>query len=154
MSEHVASGRRIIPPVYFLVALLLMAGFHVASPVRRVIQFPYRYGGLLFVLGGILLVLWAARLFGQAGTTIKPFQEASALVVVGPYRLTRNPMYVGMVGVLVGVAVVLGSLSPWIIIPLFVALIDVRFIRAEEAALERMFGARYRTYKTRVRRWV
>lgn len=154
MSNCMAGKRRVIPPVYFLGALLLMAGLHVAVPVRQVIQFPYRYGGLLFVLGGILLVLWAARLFGQAGTTIKPFQEPSALVVRGPYRLTRNPMYVGLVGGLVGIVVLLGSLSPWITIPLFVALMDVRFIRTEEAALERMFGAKYRTYKARVRRWV
>jgi protein-S-isoprenylcysteine O-methyltransferase Ste14 len=154
MSNCITGRRRVIPPVYFLATLLLMAGLHVGVPGRQVVQFPYRYGGLLLVVGGIVLVLWAARLFGQAGTTIKPFQDPSALVVRGPYRLTRNPMYLGMVGVLVGIAVVLGSLSPWVSIPLFVALIDVRFIRAEEAALERMFGATYRTYKARVRRWV
>ena len=154
MSNRMAGRRRVIPPVYFLAALLLMAGLHVALPVRQVIQLPYRYGGLLFVLGGIVLVLWAARLFGQAGTTIKPFQESSALVVRGPYRLTRNPMYLGMVGGLVGVAVLLGSLAPVIVIPLFVALLDVRFIRAEEAMLERSFGATYRDYKTRVQRWL
>ena len=131
-----------------------MVGFHYAFPVRQVIHFPYRYSGMVFVLGGILLVLWAVRLFGQAGTTIKPFQESSALVVGGPYRLTRNPMYVGMVGVLFGIGLLLGSLSPFIIIPLFVALIDVRFIRSEEAALERIFGARYGDYKAQVRRWL
>ncbi|MGH2373918.1 MAG: methyltransferase family protein [bacterium] len=149
-----SGGRRVLPPVYFLAALLLMVGLHYALPVRQVTHFPYRYGGLVFVLGGILLVLWAARLFGQTGTPIKPFQEASALVVRGPYRLTRNPMYVGMVTVLIGIAVLLGSLSPVIIIPLFMALIDVRFIRLEEAALERTFGARYGDYKGRVRRWL
>jgi len=154
MSNRVEGGRRVIPPVYFLLALLLMVGLHYAFPVRQVMQFPYRYGGLVFVLGGILLVLWAARLFGQAGTTIKPFQQASALVVRGPYRLTRNPMYVGMVTVLVGIAVLLGSLSPGIIIPLFMALIEVRFIRSEEKALERTFGPEYGAYKARVRRWL
>lgn len=154
MSNRMAGGRRVLPPVYFLVALLLMAGLHVAFPVLQMIHFPYRYSGVVFVLAGILLVLWAVRLFGQAGTAIKPFQEASALVVRGPYRLTRNPMYVGMVGVLVGIAVLLGSLAPFSIIPPFVALMDVRFIRPEEAALERIFGARYGDYKARVRRWV
>ena len=154
MSNRVEGGRRVLPPVYFLVALLLMVGLHYAFPVRQVIQFPYRYSGLVFVLGGILLVLWAAWLFGQAGTPIKPFQKASALVLRGPYRLTRNPMYVGMVTVLVGIAVLLGSLSPVIIIPLFVALMDWRFIRAEEAALGRIFGAKYGDYKARVRRWL
>jgi protein-S-isoprenylcysteine O-methyltransferase Ste14 len=63
-------------------------------------------------------------------------------------------MYVGMVGVLCGIAVLLGSLAPFLIIPLFGALLDVRFIRAEEAALERVFGARYRDYKAQVRRWL
>jgi protein-S-isoprenylcysteine O-methyltransferase Ste14 len=154
MRSPGGGGRRVIPPVFFLAAVLLMVGLHVAFPVRQVLQFPPRYGGLLFVLAGILLALWAVRLFAQAGTTIDPFKESTALVVRGPYELTRNPMYVGMVAVLVGIAVLLGSLSPWIVIPLFVALIDVRFIRAEEAALDRMFGARYRTYKARVRRWL
>jgi protein-S-isoprenylcysteine O-methyltransferase Ste14 len=154
MSTRVEGGHRVLPPVYFLVALLLMVGLHLALPIVQVIQVPYRYGGLVFLLGGILLVLWAVLLFGQAGTTIKPFQESSALVVRGPYRLTRNPMYVGMVVGLVGIAVLLGSLSPSIIIPLFVALIDLRFIRFEEARLERTFGADYVAYKTRVRRWL
>ncbi|MBI2402747.1 MAG: isoprenylcysteine carboxylmethyltransferase family protein [Gemmatimonadetes bacterium] len=154
MSNRIQGGRRVLPPVYFLVALLSMVGLHVAFPIRQIIQFPYRYSGVLFVLGGILLVLWAARLFGHAGTPIKPSQEASALVVRGPYRLTRNPMYVGMVGVLFGIAELLGSLSPLLVIPLFVALMDARFIRAEEAALGRIFGAKYADYKARVRRWL
>lgn len=145
---------RVIPPVYFLAALLLMVGLHLAVPIRQVVQYPYRYGGLAFVLGGILLAFWAVRLFGLAGTPIKPFEQASALVVRGPYRLTRNPMYLGMVTVLVGIALLLGTLSPAIIIPLFAALLHVRFIRAEEAALERTFGARYRDFKGRVRRWL
>ena len=154
MSNRVEGGRRVLPPVYFLLALLLMVGLHLAFPVVQIIGFPYRYTGIVFVLGGILLILWAVRLFGQAGTTIKPFQESSALVVGGPYRLTRNPMYVGMVGVLFGIGVLLGSMPPFIIIPLFVALIDLRFIRSEEAALERTFGAKYGDYKARMRRWL
>lgn len=101
-----------LPPVYFLAALLLMAGLHVAVPIRQVIEFPYRYFGVLFVLGGTLLVGAAVRLFGKAGTAIKPFQEASALVIRGPYRLTRTPMYVRLVTVLVGIALLLGSLAP------------------------------------------
>lgn len=154
MSNRAEGGRRVLPPIYFLGALLLMVGLHVTFPIRQVIPYPYRYTGAVLVLGGILLVGWAARLFGRAGTTIKPFQEASALVIRGPYRLTRNPMYVGMVTVLSGIALLLGSLSPGIIIPPFVALLDRRFIRFEEAALERIFGAEYRDYKARVQRWL
>lgn len=154
MSNRAAGGRRVLPPVYFLGGLLLMVGLHLAFPIRQVIPYPYRYTGVVLVLGGILLAGWAAWLFGRAGTTFKPFQESSALVVRGPYRVTRNPMYVGLVTVLSGIAVLLGSLSPGIIVPLFVAVLDRRFIRFEEAALERAFGAGYRDYKARVRRWL
>lgn len=154
MGNPTEGGRRVLPPIYFLGALLLMAGLHVAFPILQVVPFPYRYTGAGLVLGGILLAGWAAWLFGRAGTTIKPFQESSALVVRGPYRVTRNPMYVGMVTVLSGIALLLGSLSPGIIIPPFVALMNRRFIRFEEAVLERAFGAEYREYKARVRRWL
>ena len=100
------------------------------------------------------LVLWVAGLFRRAGTTVKPFQEPSTLVLSGPFRLTRNPIYVGMVGGLLGLEVLLGSATPFLVVSVFAILIDRRFIRAEEASLEKTFGDAYREYKTRVRRWL
>lgn len=154
MSDEVEGGNRVLPPVYCLVAFILMVCLHVLLPVAQVVGSPLRYGGLFAMVASLALVLWAAGLFLKAGTTIKPFRGSSALVLAGPYRFTRNPMYVGMVGGLLGVAVLLGSLSPFVVVPMFVAFIDSQFVRAEEAMLEKSFGDAYRAYKARVRRWL
>ena len=103
---------------------------------------------------GLALIIWAALLFRRAGTGIVPFSDATALVAEGPYRFTRNPMYLGMAAMLLGAALLLGSLTPFLVIPAFMALIAERFILPEEAMLEREFGERYAAYKLRVRRWL
>jgi protein-S-isoprenylcysteine O-methyltransferase Ste14 len=146
--------RPVLPPVYFLLALVLMVSLHLVVPVRQIIPSRLRYIGVGPLVAGLLLNVWAARLFDRAGTTIKPFQSSSVLVVHGPYRLSRNPMYLGLVVALVGVAVLAGSLTPWAVIPLFALVIDRRFIRAEEAELTRVFGAAYSEFSCKVRRWL
>ena len=143
-----------IPPVYFLVALALMRLLDFVVPVIPLVAVPYRYVGLIVMAPALALALWAALLFRRAGTGIVPFSPASALVTAGPYRFTRNPMYLGMAGVLLGAALFLGSLTPFIVIPAFMALIADRFIQPEEAMLERAFGRAYLDYKAKVRRWL
>jgi protein-S-isoprenylcysteine O-methyltransferase Ste14 len=154
MTGHDTDRSRILPPAYFLAALILMVCLNLFVPVARLIRWPVRYLGLIPFAGAGALVGWAAGLFRRAGTTIKPFQSSTVLVVKGPYRLTRNPMYVGMAGILLGTAILLGSLSPFAVAPVFIALIHARFIRAEESDLERTFGAAYTEYTKRVRRWL
>jgi protein-S-isoprenylcysteine O-methyltransferase Ste14 len=149
-----AKRRRVLPPVYFLVALLVMVGLNVAVPVLIIIPAPYTYGGIPLIAAGIGLVAAGARLFARAGTTIKPFEDSSALVTDGLYRFSRNPMYVGLVTALLGAAVLLGSLTPFLVIPVFIVIIRMRFISAEEAALVAKFGPRYEAYRRRVRRWL
>ena len=90
------------PPVYFLVALGLMALLDYVVPVLPLIVRPYRYAGAVFVALGLALAAWGALLFRRAGTGILPFTPATALVTRGPYRFTRNPMYLGMAAVLLG----------------------------------------------------
>lgn len=70
------------------------------------------------------------------------------------YRLTRNPMYLGLLLVLVGWAIVLGSVSSFIVLPLFVVILTVQQIIPEEKVLEQKFGQQYRDYKQSVRRWL
>jgi protein-S-isoprenylcysteine O-methyltransferase Ste14 len=154
MAEAVPTKGRVLPPVYFLLALVAMAALHYLVPIAQPISSPIRYTGIVLVVSAIALVLWAAFLFRRAGTTIKPFQESSALIASGPYRITRNPMYVGMAGALLGIAILLGSLAPFLVVPAFAALIQSKFIRAEEAALESTFGDVFRDYKSKVRRWL
>jgi protein-S-isoprenylcysteine O-methyltransferase Ste14 len=142
------------PPIYFLIALVLMLALHLALPLAKPLRAPYTWAGFLLIALGIGLAVSAGRLFGRARTTIKPFERSSALVIAGPYRFTRNPMYLGMVVGMLGLAILLGSLTPPLVIPPFVALIQQRFIRAEEADLQAAFGPRYEEYRRRVRRWI
>ena len=122
--------------------------------LARIIQAPYRYAGLVIAVLGLALILWAAFHFRRAGTNIRPYLPSTALVVSGPYKFTRNPMYLGMAGILLGAAVYMGSITPFVVIPAFMALITERFILPEEAKLEAAFGQAYLDYKARVRRWL
>ena len=143
-----------IPPVYFLAALLLMALLHQVLPLAQIFFAPYRYAGIVLMALAVAPILWAALLFRRAGTGIVPFSPATALVLGGPYRFTRNPMYLGLAGTLLGAALLMGSLSPFAVIPAFMALIADRFIAPEEAMLERAFGRDYLDYMAKVRRWL
>ena len=144
----------LVPPVYFLVALALMGFFHRVAPGAVLIHEPYRYGGIVLAALALALILWALLLFGRARTAILPYGQPTALVTAGPYRVTRNPMYLGMAGILLGAAVFMGSITPFVVIPAFMALISERFILNEEAKLEAAFGAEFLQYKARVRRWL
>ena len=154
MNPAGPNSRILVPPVYFLVALVLMVFFHRVVPWAHILEAPYRYAGLVLAGLALGLIAWAAALFRRAGTNIRPFMPSTALVVAGPYKYTRNPMYLGMAGILLGAAVLMGSLSPFIVIPAFMALITERFIVPEEAKLEAAFGSEYLDYKARVRRWL
>jgi protein-S-isoprenylcysteine O-methyltransferase Ste14 len=147
-------SRLAIPPVYFLVSLLAMAFFHQVAPVAQILREPYRYAGIVLMALSVGLIVWGALLFRRAGTAIHPHEPSSALVTAGPYRFTRNPMYLGMAGTLLGAAVLMGSITPLIVIPAFMALVSERFIVREEAKLEAAFGREYLDYKSRVRRWL
>jgi protein-S-isoprenylcysteine O-methyltransferase Ste14 len=145
---------RILPPVYFLGALLGMAALHFTLPSAKLIHPPYSHLGILFVGSGLWIAIWAARLFGRAGTPIKPFEQSTHLVTDGPYRFTRNPMYVGMVAVLIGVGFLFGTLGPFLLVPAFLYVIQRHFIRREEVLMETTFGEDYRRFKSEVRRWI
>ena len=132
-----------------------MAALHLALPVAQLFTSSWRLiaGGCLLG-GGIAVNLWADKLFKEKGTSVKPFEPSTALVTNGPFAFTRHPMYLGMLLILAGVALCLGSLSPWLVVPAFLWQITRRFVLAEEAKLEATFGETYREYKRRVRRWL
>lgn len=146
--------RKIVPPVYFFVTLLLMWALHRSLPVARLMTPPLTWLGTLPVAAGMVLGGHAFRGFRKAGTPVIPFRRSTALVTDGSYRVTRNPMYLGMLLILAGVALLMGTASPWLPIPLFVWVIQTTFIRGEERFLEELFGDRYLAYKSRVRRWL
>ena len=143
-----------LPPVYLVLSIGVMAVFHFGFPIAQPIVEPYRYAGGVLIGLAAALGFWGVALFRRARTGVVPFSEATTLVTAGPYRFTRNPMYVGMAGILLGTAVWLGSITPWLVIPAFVRIITERFIVPEETMLERVFGRPYVEYKAAVRRWL
>lgn len=147
-------GMHKMPPFYFFVALVAMVVLHYLPPHLEIIPAPANVFGLALVLIGFGVILWGARIFSVADTTIRPYEEATTLVVHGPYKYSRHPMYLGMVVILLGIAILLGSLLPLIIIPAFIWIVTVNFIHEEERMMEQTFGEQYQQYRQRVRRWL
>jgi len=147
-------GVRVPPPLVFLGALGIGLGLSMWVPtpyLGRAIARPL--GGVLTGIG-VLLALSAMSAFIQARTNLRPDRPSSALVRTGPYRFTRNPMYLSLTIVYVGVAIVNESLWSLLLLPLVVAFIRTQVIGKEEAYMERRFGADYLSYKSEVRRWL
>ena len=147
-------AKRVLPPTYVAGAIVAIAVAHVLVPLARVISGSWVFLGLIPLVLGVVLNLVADQAFKRRGTTVKPFEQPSALVTGGLFRVTRNPMYLGFVLILAGLAVLLGSLSPYVVVAAFAVAMDRVFIRAEEADLRAQFGAEWEAYAARVRRWI
>ena len=151
---------RIPPPLIDLGYALLMWGLSVGVPAAQL----WPRAGSLAVWGvavglallGAGIALAGVLAFRRARTTVNPLapQRASQLVVVGIYRRTRNPMYLGMLLVLAGWGVCLGNALAFLALPLFVLTLNRLQIKPEERALRERFGEAYLSYMQRVRRWV
>jgi protein-S-isoprenylcysteine O-methyltransferase Ste14 len=146
--------QKILPPTHLLIAMILMSAAQFVLPLWSVIAFPWRIAGLLPLGAGVYLNLRADRQLKQRRTTVKPFERSVALVTDGVFAWTRSPMYLGMALILAGMAVLFGSLSPWVIVVAFVIVIDRVFIVQEERQLDESFGVTFRQYRSRVRRWL
>jgi protein-S-isoprenylcysteine O-methyltransferase Ste14 len=142
------------PPVYFLIAILLAVALHFLLPSGELISFPWRLFGILPLLLGIALDVLADQSLKRHKTTVRPHEPSRVLVSEGVFRVSRHPMYLGMILIIAGIAVLLGSLTPWLILPLLAVLLDAKFIRFEESTLEATFGEAYRAYRKQVRRWI
>ncbi len=148
-----AAGLPIPPPLLALLCLIGGLLLHALSSGPREV-FAHHVLGLLIVSGGTGLSFYAAALFQARGTTKNPKGEATALVAEMPYTFTRNPMYLGVTLILFGFAVFFGSIAMLLAPIAFVVIIDRMVIPLEEQNMERLFGAQYTDYQTRVRRWL
>lgn len=148
---------RIPPPLLFVLAFLVGVGLQYLAPLN-IHSTPIVYAGHMIgdalAGAGALLALSCVTLFILVRTTLIPFGTASNLVIRGPYRLTRNPMYVSLVLVYVGVSGILTQIWPLFLLPLPLAIIHGKVIPFEEARLRQVFGDDYEQYCARVRRWI
>ncbi len=146
--------QKVLPPVWFFLSIIVMIGLHFWLPVKQLLFPPLTYLGMVAIATGIGMVLCCAYLFRQKDTTIKPFQESSYLLKEGIFNYSRNPIYLGMIIVLIGLWIVEGSLTPLLIIPVFTWLIQELFIKQSEKMLLDKFGESYQEYFATVRRWI
>jgi protein-S-isoprenylcysteine O-methyltransferase Ste14 len=153
-NDKEQTKKKILPPVYLLLFLLLAVGLHFIYPVKRIIRPPYTYSGIALIVLGVVFSFWAEALFKKKKTAIKPFEDPTKLEVSGPFVISRNPMYLGMAIILLGTSVLLGSLIAFISPIGFVIVMNVIFIPFEEQNLEKIFGKEYLDYKQKVRRWI
>jgi protein-S-isoprenylcysteine O-methyltransferase Ste14 len=145
---------RVIPPLVYLAGLLLGVGASRWLPTRVI---PHGWAltiGLFPMLYGCALAAGALIRFRRAGTTVRPDRASRALVIDGPYRFTRNPMYLALALVYTGIALAAQSLWALLLLPAALLVIRYRVIAPEEAFLRRRFGDAYAEYQARVRRWV
>jgi protein-S-isoprenylcysteine O-methyltransferase Ste14 len=146
------------PGVRFPPPLLFAAGLALGWLIDKWIPLPLStlppLLGWALITAGVILALSAVFLFFRARTHLIPNRPATTLVVAGPYRLTRNPMYVSLTAVYLGVCVLMQSLWALVLLPLVLVTIYRKVIAPEEAYLERRFGGEYAQYKKQVRRWL
>jgi protein-S-isoprenylcysteine O-methyltransferase Ste14 len=142
------------PPLIYLGALAIGFGLDAVigtGSLPSIVAVPI---GAASIIAGAGLLRSFLRAFQRAGTPVDPYTPSAAIVTDGPYRLTRNPAYLGMALTYAGIAIVANA--PWALAPLAVAIavIDRGVIAREERYLERKFGKPYVHYKRRVRRWM
>jgi protein-S-isoprenylcysteine O-methyltransferase Ste14 len=154
IQDHPNINRNIHPPVLFLIHLLAVFLFSWLLPLPFAFPKFLEWGGYVLVLAGLGLAVSAVNRFGKAHTTLDPHGSVSAVVTSGPYRFSRNPIYLGFVCTLIGLPLALGNYWGAILSPLLMISMYGLVIKHEEAYLEEKFGDEYTGYKSRVRRWL
>ena len=145
---------RVEPPLYLFASLATIIVLHLFLPGAKIISAPWNLLGVLLVAVGIVLNLMADKSFKESETSVKPLEESARLVTTGVFRLSRHPMYLGFVLILLGAAVLSGSMTPFLVVLVFLVFMDTVFIRFEEKKLAQTFGDAWLDYTHLVRRWI
>jgi protein-S-isoprenylcysteine O-methyltransferase Ste14 len=152
-------GVRFPPPLIFVATFLagLAAQRWITRlQIPRVAALPWLFAAVGWAMIAVAfgLFMWAGQTFGRAGTSMLPFRPASRLVRSGPYRFTRNPMYVSLSVLYFGLALLFDLVWPLVLWPVAVAVLHHFVIRREERYLSSAFGQEYGAYRQAVRRWL
>ena len=154
-------GVRLPPPILFILGFV--GGWLLHRYILQLTILPdaatqailaFRYGGIAFVIAGFGLAVWGVATFRRAGTAIVPRLPASSLVMAGPYRYTRNPMYAGLTIAYLGGGAILNSFWPFLLLPAVLLALTHMVIHREERYLTDAFGSEYAEYQRRVGRWM
>ncbi|GAB6390545.1 methyltransferase family protein [Stutzerimonas marianensis] len=141
------------PPLVYLVFMGGAWGLAKSLPLDLPEHTLANLGGWVLLPGGIVLMAWAALTMHRHRTTINPYGTPSRLLQSGPFRYSRNPIYLADT-LIYGVGLWLDSLWPWLLLPVLIIVMQRTVIQPEERLLMRLFGDDYRDYRVRVRRWL
>lgn len=149
-----APGVLVFPPALFAGTLVLGLVLHWLRPVSLLPPLPARLAGLVVLVLSWWLVHSAEAAMKRAGTNVRPDQPSLAIVTDGPFRFSRNPMYLATTGLYLGITLLVNTPWPLILLSPMLLVLHWGVVRREERYLEAKFGEPYRAYKSRVRRWV
>ena len=142
------------PPDMIFVFIGLQILTHFIIPVKQLFIYPFTLIGLLLIIMGQVPNFWSYFYFRKIQTTLKIYKIPEKLITSGFFRLSRNPIYLGMAITLFGISFLLGSLITFVFPIIFIILTDIFTINFEENNLKRKFGKRYINYTKKVRRWI
>jgi len=146
--------QKIIPPFLFLCCIITMICLHQFLPLQQLIEYPFNLIGMLFFGLGLLMVTTISKRFSKVKTEIHTFKKPRKLVKGGLFQYTRNPIYLGFVTALLGIAILLGSAAAFIPIICFFLAANFWYIPFEEKNMKAIFGQDYHFYQRNVRRWL
>jgi len=145
---------KIRPPIIALFYLLVSLALHYLYPNQKIIFYPSNLLGIVLIGLGVFLIGWAKTTFKKKGTTYQPFEKPKKIISTGPFTFSRNPMYLALTIILLGISFLVGSI-PFFLPPLafFLTINNVNIPR-EEKLMTKLFGKKYIKYKQQVRRWI
>jgi protein-S-isoprenylcysteine O-methyltransferase Ste14 len=149
-----APGVLVFPPALFVGTLVLGLVLHWVRPVSLLPPLAARLAGLVVLVLSWWLVHSAEAAMKRAGTNVRPDQPSLAIVTDGPFRFSRNPMYLATTGLYLGITLLVNTPWPLALLPPMLLVLHWGVVRREERYLEAKFGEPYQAYKSRVRRWV
>ena len=142
------------PPRIAMAMVAIAVAFQLFWPASRAVVFATPFVGVVFAIAGFSLMTWAWWLFKTTGVAICPTSHTSRLLTRGAYRFTRNPMYLGLIAMLLGLALAIGTAPFYLVVVLYFVVINSVFCPYEEAKLRQLFDGQYAEYESQVRRWL
>jgi protein-S-isoprenylcysteine O-methyltransferase Ste14 len=152
LRDH--SGVFLPPPLLYALVFIVGMLFQRIWPVPMLPPALGRAAGIACILSGLTLEGWSIRTFWRAGTSVIPVRPSTAIITDGPFRFSRNPIYLALTLLYLGATFWLNSVWPLLLLPALLLLVQIYVISREERYLERKFGREYLQYKSRVRRWL
>lgn len=145
---------KFLPPKYLNIFLVLAIVLHFIFPIKIIIKSPISYIGLGIIVVSLGINLWAVRTLNKEKTAVDFHEAPKKLVKSGPFRVSRNPIYLSGVILLLGLAWLLGSIIGFVFPPALFLIMNKYYIPDEEQRLAAIFGEEYFNYQQKVRRWI